>query len=88
MNRVIRALSLVARKQPPQGGRGDVRIYYGSQVDVEPPVFVSVVEPSQGSEDVLCPLRVERVPERVGLPRVTHQDIRPSAKRIRPRLVR
>jgi GTP-binding protein len=38
VNRVIRAL--VARKQPPQGGRGDVRIYYGSQVAAEPPVFV------------------------------------------------
>jgi len=38
VNRVIRAL--VGRKQPPQGGRGDVRIYYGSQVDVEPPLFV------------------------------------------------
>lgn len=38
VNRVIR--SLVEQKQPPQGGRGDVRIYYGSQVDVEPPVFV------------------------------------------------
>jgi len=38
VNRVLRAL--VDRKQPPQGGRGDVRIYYGSQVDVAPPVFV------------------------------------------------
>ena len=38
VNRVLRAL--VDRKQPPQGGRGDVRIYYGSQVAVEPPVFV------------------------------------------------
>jgi len=38
VNRIIR--SLVARKQPPQGARGDVRIYYGSQVAVEPPVFV------------------------------------------------
>jgi GTP-binding protein len=38
VNRVIR--SLIARKQPPQGARGDVRIYYGSQVAVEPPVFV------------------------------------------------
>ena len=38
VNRVLR--SLVARKQPPQGARGDVRIYYGSQVGVEPPVFV------------------------------------------------
>lgn len=38
VNRVLRGL--VERKQPPQGGRGDVRIYYGSQVDVEPPTFV------------------------------------------------
>ncbi len=38
VNRVLRAL--VDRKQPPQGGRGDVRIYYGSQVDIEPPLFV------------------------------------------------
>ena len=38
VNRLIR--SLVNRKQPPQGARGDVRIYYGSQVAVEPPVFV------------------------------------------------
>ncbi len=38
VNRVVR--SLVGRKQPPQGVRGDVRIYYGSQVDTKPPVFV------------------------------------------------
>jgi len=38
VNRVLRAL--IERKQPPQGGRGDVRIYYGSQVDVEPPRFL------------------------------------------------
>jgi GTP-binding protein len=38
VNRVLRRL--VEHKQPPQGGRGDVRIYYGSQVDIEPPMFV------------------------------------------------
>ncbi len=38
VNRVLQAL--VGRKQPPQGGRGDVRIYYGSQVATEPPRFV------------------------------------------------
>jgi GTP-binding protein len=38
VNRVLRAL--IARKQPPQGSRGDVRIYYGSQVGAEPPLFV------------------------------------------------
>ena len=38
VNRVLQAL--LARKQPPQGGRGDVRIYYGSQVDSQPPLFV------------------------------------------------
>lgn len=38
VNRVLQ--SLLARKQPPQGGRGDVRIYYGSQVAVDPPTFV------------------------------------------------
>ncbi len=38
VNRVIQAL--IGRKQPAQGGRGDVRIYYGSQVGVEPPQFV------------------------------------------------
>ena len=38
VNRVLQAL--VARKQPPQGGRGDVRIYYGSQVDTQPPLFI------------------------------------------------
>jgi len=31
---------LVRRRQPPQGGRGDVRIYYGSQVATSPPTFV------------------------------------------------
>lgn len=31
---------LVARRQPPQGARGDVRLYYGSQVATEPPLFV------------------------------------------------
>lgn len=30
---------LTARRQPPQGSRGDVRIYYGSQVGTEPPLF-------------------------------------------------
>ncbi len=38
VNRVLGELT--ARRQPPQGGRGDVRIYYGSQVGVEPPGFV------------------------------------------------
>lgn len=38
VNRVLE--ELVARRQPPQGGRGDVRIYYGSQVATEPPLFV------------------------------------------------
>jgi len=38
VNRVLR--SLLNRKQPPQGARGDVRIYYGSQVSTEPPEFV------------------------------------------------
>jgi GTP-binding protein len=38
VNRVLRAL--VERKQPPQGTRGEVRIYYGSQVSTEPPTFV------------------------------------------------
>jgi GTP-binding protein len=32
--------SLLARKQPPQGPRGDVRIFYASQVSTEPPEFV------------------------------------------------
>ncbi|MCZ0934500.1 MAG: ribosome biogenesis GTPase Der [Gemmatimonadetes bacterium] len=31
---------LVARRQPPQGGRGDVRLLYGSQVAASPPQFV------------------------------------------------
>ena len=38
VNRVLTALT--NRKQPPQGARGDVRIYYGSQVSTEPPEFV------------------------------------------------
>jgi GTP-binding protein len=38
VNRVLRAL--LSRKQPPQGGRGDVKIYYGSQVASSPPRFV------------------------------------------------
>lgn len=38
VNRVLRAL--VARRQPPQGARGEVRIFYGSQVSTEPPTFV------------------------------------------------
>ena len=38
VNRVLG--SLLSRKQPPQGARGDVRIYYGSQVSTEPPEFV------------------------------------------------
>lgn len=38
VNRVLG--SLLSRKQPPQGARGDVRIYYGSQVATEPPEFV------------------------------------------------
>ena len=38
VNRVLG--SLLNRKQPPQGARGDVRIYYGSQVSTEPPEFV------------------------------------------------
>jgi GTP-binding protein len=38
VNRVLS--SLLARKQPPQGSRGDVRIYYASQVSTEPPEFV------------------------------------------------
>ncbi len=31
---------LLARRQPPQGTSGDVRIYYGTQAAVEPPLFV------------------------------------------------
>lgn len=38
VNRVLG--KLVERRQPPQGARGDVRIYYGSQVATEPPLFV------------------------------------------------
>lgn len=38
VNRVLGELT--ARKQPPQGGRGDVRIRYGSQVATAPPRFV------------------------------------------------
>ncbi len=38
VNRVLGELT--QRRQPPQGGRGDVRIYYGSQVGTEPPGFV------------------------------------------------
>ncbi|MCL7973651.1 MAG: ribosome biogenesis GTPase Der [marine benthic group bacterium] len=38
VNRILGAL--LARKQPPQGPRGDVRIYYASQVSTEPPEFV------------------------------------------------
>ncbi|MDX1393943.1 MAG: ribosome biogenesis GTPase Der [Gemmatimonadota bacterium] len=38
VNRVLQ--ELVARRQPPQGGRGDVRLFYGSQVATAPPLFV------------------------------------------------
>ncbi len=38
VNRVLR--ELVARRQPPQGARGDVRLLYASQVATEPPLFV------------------------------------------------
>ncbi len=38
VNRVLRAL--VGRQHPPQGSRGDVKIFYGSQVATEPPTFV------------------------------------------------
>ena len=38
VNRVLRAL--VDRQHPPQGSRGDVKIFYGSQVATEPPTFV------------------------------------------------
>jgi len=31
---------LVERRQPPQGSRGDLRIYYGSQVGSGPPLFL------------------------------------------------
>lgn len=37
VNRVLR--KLVGRRQPPQGGRGEVRLYYASQVATEPPIF-------------------------------------------------
>ena len=38
VNRLLTAL--MARKQPPQGARGDIRIYYASQVSIEPPEFI------------------------------------------------
>ncbi len=38
VNRVLS--ELVARRQPPQGGRGDVRLLYASQVATAPPLFV------------------------------------------------
>ncbi len=38
VNRVLRGL--VDRQQPPQGGRGDVRLFYASQVAASPPLFV------------------------------------------------
>lgn len=38
VNRILR--SLVEHQHPPQGARGDVRIFYGSQVATEPPTFV------------------------------------------------
>ncbi len=38
VNQVLQ--QLVARRQPPQGGRGDVRLFYGSQVATAPPLFV------------------------------------------------
>lgn len=38
VNRVLGELT--ARRQPPQGSRGDVRIHYGTQVATEPPLFV------------------------------------------------
>jgi len=38
VNRVLQ--ELIARRQPPQGGRGDVRLFYGSQVATAPPLFV------------------------------------------------
>lgn len=38
VNRVLH--DLVERRQPPQGGRGDVRLFYGSQVATAPPLFV------------------------------------------------
>jgi GTP-binding protein len=41
VNEVLR--SMVERRQPPQGRSGDVRIYYGTQADTEPPLFVLFV---------------------------------------------
>ncbi len=41
VNRVLQELT--RHRQPPQGGRGDIRLLYGSQVDVEPPTFVLFV---------------------------------------------
>ena len=38
VNRVMSAL--VAYQQPPHGSRGEVRIFYGSQVSTAPPLFV------------------------------------------------
>lgn len=38
VNEVLR--KLVQRRQPPQGGRGDVRLFYASQVAAAPPLFV------------------------------------------------
>ncbi len=38
VNRVLNRL--VTRRQPPQGGRGDVRLRYATQVSVSPPRFV------------------------------------------------
>jgi GTP-binding protein len=38
VNRVLAALA--ARRQPPQGPRGEVKILYGSQVSTAPPLFV------------------------------------------------
>ena len=38
VNRVLD--HLVQRRQPPQGGRGDVRLLYASQVAMAPPLFV------------------------------------------------
>ena len=38
VNQVLQ--QLVERRQPPQGGRGDVRLFYASQVATAPPLFV------------------------------------------------
>ncbi|WP_420634712.1 ribosome biogenesis GTPase Der [Candidatus Palauibacter sp.] len=38
VNQVLQ--NLVARRQPPQGGRGDVRLLYASQVAASPPLFI------------------------------------------------